>query len=298
MQKTGTAQRLYAGCKANLYLKVLGIRQDGYHEIESIFYPLQNPYDVLTISDSYPGKGFQLSCSNKDIEGTNNILWHTYTVFGQETGFWPDIQVELEKNIPSGSGLGGGSSNAAVFLRYLWDCFQEQISGPQDPGAILLWSMAQRIGSDVPFFIENKPAWVTGAGERIQTLSFQVGDLSVMVICPDLPISTSSAYKLWDQCLRQTEHRKTLENTLTINKEIGYSNLSLTTALLTNNFEKVLFPWYPQLREIKRKILTCGAASCVMSGSGSSFIALVRTHEVVQGISRWLDKSHIKFFLN
>ncbi len=297
-EKKNTAQKYYVGCKANLYLRVLSIRKDGYHEIESIFYPLQNPYDVLTISDLCSGQGFQLSCSIESLAGENNILWKAYSVFGQETGFWPDVKIDLEKNIPLGSGLGGGSADAAVFLKYLWKRLHDQKFTYQDLEKTFLIYLARRVGADVPFFLDNRTAWIEGVGEKIEHIPLKLENFRVLVICPELSISTSFAYKLWDQSYGHLGGMKASAESLTKQMEIVRKSFCSTGILLNNSFENVLFPVYPQLREIKRQILTIGASGCVISGSGASLIALVRTNVLVKAIRDWLNKSHINFYLN
>jgi 4-diphosphocytidyl-2-C-methyl-D-erythritol kinase len=290
--------RFCAGCKVNLYLKIVDRRPDGYHTIESLFYPLASPSDILTITELQPGEGFHLSCSVKELEDTHNILWKVYRSFGQETGCWPDIQIDLEKNIPLGSGLGGGSSDAAVLLKYLWNHFsnQDQIVRAQNGNTLI--SVAQKIGADVPFFLKNKPAWVTGIGETIEPVAQDLSDYSVFVICPDFSVATSSAYALWDQTHLQFGAKSSQGRDLTRELEMFKASFCATGKLFTNSFERVLFPRFPQLRKIKREVLRCGASACVLSGSGSSCLALVQTHKIQKRLQRLLSQAQIKYFLN
>ena len=256
---------LRAGCKVNLYLDIVGVREDGYHEIESLFYPLPAPFDMLTISEG--GEGLRLSCSDPSLATGENILTRTYERFAAATGFKPGLSLHLEKGIPMGAGLGGGSSDAATFLKWL-----NGTAGALALGEDELSALALSLGADVPFFLANVPAWVTGIGERLEPVDMDLGGYVILVVCPAVHVNTAWAYRRYDEMLAEGLVRPRKELTLNFSP---IKNLCFTKPPeLWNGFEEVVFQKFPTLYGIKELILESFADACVMSGSGSSFVAL------------------------
>lgn len=257
---------LHAGCKVNLYLDIVGVREDGYHEIESLFYPLPAPGDTLEVR-LVDGHGLRLSCSVPNLEPSQNILSRTYSRFAQATGFAPGVAVHLDKNIPMGAGLGGGSSDAAAFLCWLNSQAGSQGLGPEDLGALAL-----TLGADVPFFLQARPAWVTGIGEGLEAAPCDLTGLTALVVCPGVHVDTKWAYGRWDEMHRQGLVRPRKE--LTPEMSPIMSLCFTKPPRLWNGFEEVVFQEFPMLYEVKKEILNHFPDACVMSGSGSSFVAL------------------------
>lgn len=258
-------ERRRAGCKVNLYLDIVGVRGDGYHEIESLFYPLPFPCDVLTIGEG--GKGFRLTCSDPSLATGANILAKAYASFSDATGFAPGLAVHLDKGIPTGAGLGGGSSDAAELLKWL-----NVRAGGLGLAPEGLAALALELGADVPFFLANVPAWVTGIGERLEPVPMDLGSYSVLVVCPAVHVSTAWAYRCYDEMLAEGLVRPRKELTLDFSP---IKNLCFTKPPeLWNAFEEVVFQKFPELYGIKELILESSPDACVMSGSGSSFVAL------------------------
>jgi len=261
-----TTQVIAAGCKVNLYLDIVGVRDDGYHEIESLFYPLPVPCDMLHVQ-ACEGQGLSLSCTLPELATPKNILARAYDAFRAQTGFTAGVRLHLEKNIPMGAGLGGGSSDAAAFLLWL----NEQ-AGSQGLSPARLAEVAVTLGADVPFFLLGEPAWVTGIGERLEPLAVDLTAYTVLVVCPDVHVDTKWAYGRWDEMhtagLLTTRKELTLKNSLI--KSLCFTN----PPGLWNCFEEVVFQDFPMLYGIKEQILEHSAEACVMSGSGSSFVAL------------------------
>ncbi|MFP4392274.1 MAG: 4-(cytidine 5'-diphospho)-2-C-methyl-D-erythritol kinase [Desulfohalobiaceae bacterium] len=281
-------QELQAVCKANLFLRILGKRSDGLHELQSLFYPLQSPRDRLFVTWAAPGTGLELSCSDPGLEGKHNILCRAYQLFAEQTGLKPDLKVHLEKQIPQGAGLGGGSSDAACLLLYLKQLFPER---PVD-----LAYLARRLGADVSFFLQGRPAWVQGAGEKITPLDTDLRGFSLLVVCPDMHISTAEAYALWDSCqgdkAGHAEHHWALTSFGS-----GYKNFFPASGrLLWNSFEQVVFDRYPELYYIKKELLARGAAAAVLSGSGSALVGLFRSQSELQSVCAYLVQEQIKFY--
>lgn len=262
---------LRAGCKVNLYLDIVGVREDGYHEIESLFYPLPSPCDILEVQLT-GGQGLSLSCSVPDLDGGENILSRAYMRFAEATGFAPGVSVHLHKNIPMGAGLGGGSSDAAAFLSWLNARAEERALGRSE-----LAGLALTLGADVPFFLENEPAWVTGIGEKLQPVDCDLSGYTLLVICPSVHVNTKWAYGRWDEMRESAGVRPRKELTPEISPIMS---LCFTKPpKLWNGFEDVVFHEFPALYEVKRQILNHFPDACVMSGSGSSFVALFSSAE-------------------
>lgn len=261
-----TVWKLHAGCKVNLYLDIVGVREDGYHEIESLFYPLPAPCDILDVQLN-SGQGLRLTCTAVALDAEENILSRAYSGFAKATGYAPGVSVHLHKNIPMGAGLGGGSSDAAAFLSWL-----NARAGEQAMPKSELASLALTLGADVPFFLDNKPAWVTGIGEKIVPVSCDLSGYTVLVVCPDVHVNTRWAYKRWDEMF---ESARVLPR-----KELTPENSPIMSLCFTkppelwNGFEEVVFHEFPTLYEVKKQILNHFPDACVMSGSGSSFVAL------------------------
>ena len=258
--------KLHAGCKVNLYLDIVGVRADGYHEIESLFYPLPAPCDTLELSLS-AGTGLRLTCSNPVLEAADNILSRVYGRFADATGLAPAVSAHLTKNIPMGAGLGGGSSDAAAFFSWL-----NAQAGRKALSPDALAGLALTLGADVPFFLQNEPAWVTGIGEHLAPMACDLGDYTLLVVCPDVHVNTKWAYRRWDEMFADGQARPRKELTPEISPIMS---LCFTKPpRLWNGFEEVVFHEFPMLYEVKTQILNHFPDACVMSGSGSSFVAL------------------------
>ncbi len=273
---------LKAGCKVNLTLRILERRRDGYHDIESLFYPLQEPHDLLTVTAGKPGQGLELSCTDPSLEGVGNILIKTWHLFAEKTGSRPDVRVHLKKRIPTGAGLGGGSSDAAVFLRYLAHSFSPGLSESA------LNSLGRALGADVPFFLSPAPSLVTGVGERLQPVPVDLEGLELLLVCPRIHVCTAWAYAEWDRlALSHGGNRLTILDDRNTNPRLR------TGLRLVNDFEPVVFPHFPELRRLKELLFQCGAAASVLSGSGASLTALFRSGDQAEAAQVLLKERSI-----
>ena len=249
---------LHPGCKVNVYLRITGRREDGMHVMESLFYPLPRPADTIHVELS-PQPGITVSCSQPYLRGEHNILAKAYRLYAEAAGgAVPGVAVHLEKHIPVGAGLGGGSSDAAAFL--VWLEGQAQALGPQG-----LHAVAVRVGADVPFFLCGRPAWVSGIGDQVTPVDFSLDGYIQVVVSPRVRVNTAWAYGRWDACA---------ESLLTEMVPPTKESVFARPPLFWNDFEPVVFARFPILGRIKEALMEAGAEACVMSGSGSNFFAI------------------------
>lgn len=265
---------LFAPCKVNLVLRIEARREDGFHELDTIFYPLPDPHDVIRVEPAPRGTGMRLECPGVDCPKEKNLLWKAWDAFGRETGFKPDIAVYVEKRIPSGAGLGGGSSDAAALLSWLNDQAQTKALPPDT-----LAKLALSLGADVPFFLLCRPARAKGVGEMLAPVDVDLTGFTLLLLCPATHVDTAWAYRTWDETRLGKPSPRTLSTVLTAQKEVGTGSLCPWPLCLENDFESAVFPAFPGLRRLKEEVLRLGAAGVVMSGSGASIVAAFRDFE-------------------
>jgi 4-diphosphocytidyl-2-C-methyl-D-erythritol kinase len=252
---------LFPTAKINLGLRVTALRQDGYHTIESVFYPVPLR-DVLEFDVSGT---FDLQLFGRKVSGPKpaNLLTKTWQLLNKNYGI-PPVKVALLKNIPSGSGMGGGSSDAAFFLKGLSTFFDLKI-----PPAVLQ-KLALQLGSDVPFFLQNGPAVVTGRGEQLTPVNLNLSGWWLLLVIPPVSLSTAAMFAeikpqkaeaSVQQCIQQPVERWPL--------------------CLKNDFEKVVFQKYPLLEMLKQQLLSEGAVFASLTGTGSALYALFARKPIV-----------------
>lgn len=263
--------RLSAGCKVNLCLRVFGRRQDGYHELDSIFWPLAAPCDELRIH-LRPDGGIVVRCDAPDIDPARNTLTKAHAAFAAVAGGAPGMEVELHKRIPTGAGLGGGSSDAAALLLWL-------NSRREQP---LPWEMLTRaaltVGADVPFFLKARPSRVRGIGEVVEPLEGDWPPLFLVLVCPGIHVATGQAFARLDELRAEAASETTYgtQNNLTKYACAANEMLLLGAARLDlrNDLEAAVFPRHPQLAKLKAELRRLGALAAGMTGSGSSVFGL------------------------
>ena len=202
--------------------------------------------------------------------------------FAGKTGTCPDLAVTLEKRIPHGAGLGGGSSDAARLLKYL-----NAAAGPEALSPRELHQVAAVLGADVPFFLGDGPMRGEGTGTTLTAAEVTLAGFTLVLVCPGTAVSTAWAYDAWDKALE--EETLWRRNALTSNlvKDKIFVSVSAFWGLF-NCLERAVFPVYPGLREIKEQCLRRGAAGALMSGSGASVFALFRDSKQAEGAARAL----------
>ena len=246
-----------APAKINLGLHVLRKRDDGYHDIESVLYAI-GWSDQLTLS---PFDSFRFSCSDPTLPtDDSNLCVKAAKALSAYTGKPMPVHLHLEKHIPYGAGLGGGSSDAAHTLKALNAYFDLGVSGG------VLHQMAAALGSDVPFFLLDNAAIATGRGEHLVPLvtsQEQTYDLpfELVVVAPEIHVSTAAAYS---RVHPSDQDRTDLASLVSSN------NLTQWRAHLVNDFEPSVFSQYPEIQRIKEQCYALGAGYAALSGSGSA----------------------------
>jgi len=279
---------LKAGCKINLFLRITGRLDNGYHTLETLFYPLAEPFDELTLTFGEPGDGFTLTADDKALESDSNTLAKAWRAFGQRTGFAPGLTVHLKKGVPMGAGLGGGSADAAILLRELNRRSGENTLSPADLNAL-----AATIGADVPFFLLDGPAWAEGIGEQLTPVDVDLAGLTGLLLCPNEHVSSAWAYKAWDQARQNTPARAESTPAFLTCAATEFKNSPRSRLLLFNSFEDVVFSEYGNLLRYKENILASGACGAVMSGSGASLFGLFRDPERAEAARMGFERQGI-----
>lgn len=262
---------LKAPAKVNLYLEIKSRRPDGYHELLTLFLHLQKPFDILEVEPLEAGQGLVLDCPIPGLKDEDNLIFKAWDKFAKATGFRPDISLRLSKDIPTGAGLGGGSTDAAAMLRFL----NEQ-AGPHALEPNALNKLAASLGADVPFFLMDGPAWATGIGEELTPADVDLEGVTLVLVCPDIHVSTAKAYSDWDKRYADAPETKAAEGFLTSAGSDNNNPFPNSQLVLFNDFESTVFEAHSELRKIKEKLLSLGACGAVMSGSGSSVFGLFR----------------------
>ncbi|MCH7827085.1 MAG: 4-(cytidine 5'-diphospho)-2-C-methyl-D-erythritol kinase [Bacteroidetes bacterium] len=237
--------------KINLGLNLVGKRNDGFHNLETIFYPLKLA-DKINISKS---DCFIFTTNNLLLSSEkSNLVIKAKDLLKDFTKEKLNCNIYLEKNIPIGAGLGGGSSNAAVTLMALNKLFNLNLSNKT------LYKLALTLGSDVPFFLNPIPSFATSRGEILNEISLKLKGY-LLLVYPGIHISTKWAF---ENCTPRNNK---------INFEKIIKKMSLCndlSDLLTNDFEEIVFSEYPHIKEIKEKLIEMGAYFTLMTGTGSS----------------------------
>ncbi len=254
-----------ACAKINLFLRVTGRRADGYHELDSIFVPVSIS-DRITI-EVRPAltSSITLRCNLASLgEPHSNLAAHAARAFLDEFGISAQVIVDLEKTIPTGAGLGGGSSDAGTVLRMLRSMMAPSLQHLSDTPA-RLHDIAVGLGADVPFFLNPQPARVTGIGDRIELLD-KFPSMHLVIAVPPIEVPTASVFKALE---RQGWSGPASE------KDIQAILLGQTDARhLVNDLEAPATRLYPQIGKLKVLLQECGASAVSMSGSGGSVFGL------------------------
>jgi 4-diphosphocytidyl-2-C-methyl-D-erythritol kinase len=248
--------QVLAPAKINLSLKILGRRNDGFHELETLIAPI-SLYDEIRIDKGRPGKRIEFRCDDPSVPlGDDNLAVRAAKAFFDTTKIEPAVSIELKKKIPHGAGLGGGSSDAASVLLALNDMFETKLSREA------LAEMAEPLGSDVPVFLFQSAAVCKGHGEIVMPVKLQ-RQFSILLLKPAFGVSTASAYSRW-------QHSREI-------LEIRYLGQQFVGQTFANDLERPVFEKFVFLAQLKMWLLSqseVGAA--LMSGSGSTVFAVVR----------------------
>ncbi|HMQ68874.1 MAG TPA: 4-(cytidine 5'-diphospho)-2-C-methyl-D-erythritol kinase [Ignavibacteria bacterium] len=252
--------------KINFGLRILEKREDGFHNLETIFYPvkLHDKINIKIKRSELPSNSVILKSNRSYIPLTrDNLCYKAVEYFFREfkiTEFYR-IEIELDKLIPVGGGLGGGSSNASVIIKFLLKYFNMDISVHRKK----ILELALKLGSDVPFFLIHKPCYASGRGEKITILKDFINAYDILIVNPNLHISTKWAFENLN-----FESGKKTEPVLDKVKFLNIENFSL----LVNDFENIVFNKYEELKNIKEELKKFGAVYSSMSGTGATMFGL------------------------
>lgn len=246
----------YPNAKINIGLNITERRPDGYHNIESVFYPinLQDAVEIKTIEGEEPQGGYKLKVSGTILDGTpdDNLVVKAYKLLRKDFNF-PAQKIHLYKHIPVGAGLGGGSSDAAAIIKMLNEKFALGLTSEK------MQNYAVQIGADCPFFINNTPVFATGIGNIFTPIEFSLHGKNIILVKPDIFVSTRDAYALVKPSPAAIPLTEAIKQPISEWKQI-----------ITNDFEKSVFAKYPEIAAIKDKLYDMGALYASMSGSGSA----------------------------
>lgn len=248
---------IFSNCKINLGLRLLRKRADGYHDLETVFYPIPfNDIIEVTRAEQQP-VAFSSSGIELDVAPEQNLCMKAYALLRQSYEL-PSFQLHLHKNVPSGAGLGGGSADAAFTLKLLNSKFNLGLTTEQ------LLDLALQLGSDCPFFIINKPCLATGRGELFEPMDLsRLKTYKLVVVTPGIHISTAWAFG-----------RIRIKNDGPSVKEVIAQPVETWKHSLVNDFEEAVFAAHPSIRAIKDNLYAQGAVYASMSGSGSAVYGL------------------------
>ena len=250
----------YPNAKINLGLNIVEKRPDGYHNLETVFYPI-NIQDALEVTTSESENEYSLTISGTPIEGDpeNNLVVKAYKLLKQDFPEIPGIDIHKYKHIPTGAGLGGGSADAAFMIKLLNEKFKLNISVKK------MEEYSAKLGADCAFFIQNKPVFASGIGNIFEPIQLSLKGYYLVLVKPDIFVSTKDAFA----------HIKPKKPTNSL-KDIIRMPVETWRAVMKNDFEESVFIKYPEIAAIKDKLYDMGAIYASMSGSGSSVFGIFR----------------------
>lgn len=250
---------LYPNAKINIGLHVVESHPDGYHNIETVFYPI-NLHDSLHIQKSETATDYNLSISGMQISGDpeDNLIIKALRLIQADFEIAP-VDISLHKQIPFGAGLGGGSADAAFMLKALNELFDLKLSTEN------LEEYAAKLGADCPFFIRNEPVFAAGIGNEFTPVELSLKGYSIVLVKPDIFISTPEAYA---GVIPQAPVASL--------KELVLLPVEEWKNQIVNDFEKSVFEKHPKIAELKDELYRLGALYASMSGSGSSVYGIFK----------------------
>ncbi len=269
----------YPNAKINIGLNIIEQRKDGFHNLETIFYPLQLTDALEFIVTSQNETSLELSGLALDSQSKDNLVLKAYDLLTTDFDL-PKLNIYLHKKIPFGAGLGGGSSDAAFMLTMLNSYFKLGLTTQQ------LINYAGKLGSDCAFFIENKTSFATGKGDILEKVKLDLSGFYLVLVCPSIGVSTANAYK-----------NIIPQRPISSLKQLVKLPVKKWQGNVVNDFEKSVFKAYPAIKTIKENLLQMGAEYAAMSGSGDAVFGIfsnspeeVEMPEYFQDFFIWLEK--------
>lgn len=252
---------VFPNCKINLGLHVTQKRPDGFHNLETVFYPLpvNDALEVITHTQ------LQFESSGIPVPGNaaDNLCLRAFRLLQSDFPHLPPVNIHLFKNIPIGAGLGGGSADAAFMLQLLNQKFQLDLT------ETALVNYAAQLGSDCPFFIVNRPCYATGRGEIMETITLDLSGYSFLLVHPGIHVNTGWAFQ-----------QLTPGAPAYLLKDVIQTPVELWKDVLKNDFEQPVFQAHPVLGAIKQQMYSSGALYAAMSGSGSAVFGVFPKNKI------------------
>ena len=255
--------QLFPNCKINLGLRIVRKREDGYHDLETIFYPVYGLHDELEVE---PAEEFAFLQDGLVVDclPTDNLIYKVYKRMQEHFPQIGNVKITFKKNIPCGAGLGGGSSDAAHMAIALNEIFALGLTREQ------LAEEVRPLGADCPFFVYNTPCYAEGIGDQLTPISLDLSGLRLVMIKPACGVSTKEAYA-------GIKPKGTCEVFKDLKVLNVLNDLTILSAL-TNDFEETVCKVHPEIAEIKKRLLSAGAIYAAMSGSGSTVFGLFQNN--------------------
>ena len=250
--------------KINLGLNVVEKRLDGYHNLQTVFYPvpIMDALEIAPMSEGFPSDvDCDLKVTNIHIEGDEqrNLVVRAYQLLKKDFPSLPRIHTHLWKGIPTQAGMGGGSSDCAYMIRLLNETFDLQLTNEQ------MQQYAAQLGADCAFFIESVPCYAEGIGEQLEPISLDLSGWYIGVVRPDIPVPTKEAFS------RIHPHYPSLNC-----REVVMQPVETWRDNLINDFEESVFVLHPEIGAVKEQLYKMGATYAAMSGSGSALFGLFK----------------------
>jgi 4-diphosphocytidyl-2-C-methyl-D-erythritol kinase len=266
---------VFPGCKINLGLRILNKREDGFHNLATVFYPLplREALEIIRNNDQDNKESIHFSMSGNAVDGNtaDNLCVKAYHLLKKDFPELPAVKMHLHKAIPMGAGLGGGSADAAFTLKLLNEKFQLDLSTE------LLISYSLQLGSDCPFFIMDRPSYATGRGEILEPINLSLSGYQLLLINPGIQVNTGWAFsQLNFSTSVNTDHSILKQKNI---KDILSQKPGTWHKELINDFEIPVFLKYPELSTIKEELYQQGAVYAAMSGSGSNVFGLFKKND-------------------
>ncbi len=251
----------FPNAKINIGLNIIGKRDDGFHNLETLFYPIavKDAVEIVENKKASTDIVFSSTGSSVQVNDADNLCVKAYHLLKKEYPQIPPIKMHLHKNIPMGAGMGGGSADASAILLLLNKAFELNISTE------ILLQYALQLGSDCPFFIINKPCFATGRGENLQQVNIDLSPYKIMIVHPAIHVNTADAFS------QLNAHNFSPAGKLIEQLKL---NIHQWKNMIKNDFEVPVFKMYPIISEIKEKFYKEGAIYSAMSGSGSTVFGI------------------------
>lgn len=264
--------------KINLGLRVLSKRKDGYHNLSTIFYPIDFLFDEIEFRKS---SNTEINCNVAELETKDNLVIRAVQIIESSLKISLPTSVIIEKNIPIGGGLGGGSSNAAAALISLNKLYDLKISDSK------LKEFAIQLGSDVPFFLINSPALGESRGEKLTPLNFSI-DEYILIVNPGIHIATKELFSKIIQGKNKINPNEFIES-----DKLNYSKCKNE---LINDFEETVFKTYTEIHDIKKIMNEFGALFAQMTGTGSTIYGIFDNKNLMRKVIDNLPAKYLKYY--